>query len=149
MVDRDLAELYGVSTRALNQAVRRNVNRFPDDFMFQLTRKELENWISQNVTSNSAAKMGLRKRPLAFTEHGVVMLSSVLRSDRAALVNIQIVRAFVRLREILSAHADLVKRLDELEKNYDARFAAVFEAIRRLTLPPQPRRRRRIGFHAD
>ncbi|MGH7179671.1 MAG: ORF6N domain-containing protein, partial [Tepidisphaeraceae bacterium] len=133
----------------LNQAVRRNLNRFPDDFMFQLTGQEIKNWMSQIVTSNSAAKMGLRKRPLAFTEHGVVMLSSVLRSQRAALVNIQVVRAFVRLREMLATHADLVRRLDELEKKYDKRFVAVFDAIRRLMIPMDHTRRRRIGFQAS
>lgn len=149
MVDRDLAELYGVSTKALNQAVRRNRNRFPGDFMFQLTSAELKNWRSQSVTSNSAAKMGLRYRPFVFTEHGVAMLSSVLRSERAALVSIEMMRTFVRLRELLSAHADLVRRLDELEKKYDKRFVAVFDAIRQLMIPMERTRRRRIGFQAS
>ncbi len=104
LLDRDLAELYGVATKVLNQAVGRNRKRFPDDFMFQLSDEEFGNWRSQIVTSNSAAKMGLRRRPYAFAEQGVAMLSSVLNSDRAVEVNMAIMRAFVRLREIMSAH---------------------------------------------
>ncbi len=109
----------------------------------------MQNWISQIVTSNSAAKMGLRKRPFAFTEHGVLMLSSVLRSQRAALVNIQVVRAFVRLREIMAAHTDLGRRLDDLETRYDKRFTVVFKAIRQLMIPVEDNRRRRIGFQTE
>lgn len=147
LLDSDLAELYGVETRTLVQAVKRNLARFPADFMFQLTKDELQNWRSHFVTSNPAAKMGLRRPPYAFTEQGVAMLSSVLRSERAVAVNIEIMRAFVRLREILSSHADLARRLDELEKKYDSQFRAVFDAIRQLMIPPETSSKRRIGFH--
>src|SRR5438874_9266392 len=132
MLDKDLATLYRVGTKVLIQAVKRNLARFPPDFMFQLSHDELENWRSQIVTSNSAAKMGLRRRPYAFTEQGVAMLSSVLRSKRAVLVNVEIMRAFVRMRQILAAHADLAGKLNALEKKYDAQFKVVFEAIRQL-----------------
>ncbi|MBW3543296.1 MAG: ORF6N domain-containing protein [Planctomycetes bacterium] len=149
LLDRDLAELYRVETRVLNQAVRRNRKRFPEDFMFQLTGEELENWMSQFVTSNPGAKMGLRKRPYAFTEHGAAMLSSVLSSDRAIEVNIAIMRAFVRMREFLATHSDLARRLDELERKYDSQFKVVFDAIRQLMAPtPTPSPRRRIGFQS-
>jgi hypothetical protein len=148
MLDRDLAELYGVPTKALNQAVRRNLKRFPHDFMFQLSKDELENWRSQFVTSNSAAKMGLRRRPYAFTEHGVAMLSSVLNSDRAIEVNIAIMRAFARLRRMLASNAELARKLDALEKKYDTQFKIVFDAIRQLMIPPEAKPKRQIGFHA-
>ncbi len=131
MLDRDLAELYGVETRVLNQAVRRNIERFPDDFMFILTREEFENWKSQIVMS-PAERMGLRHPPLAFTEQGVAMLSTVLRSPQAVKVNIAIMRTFVKLRTLLSANAELSRRLDELEAKYDQQFKIVFDAIRRL-----------------
>lgn len=144
----DLAELYGVDTKVLNQAVRRNIQRFPVDFMFQLTQEELEEWRSQLVTSNPAAKMGLRRPPFAFTEQGIAMLSSVLRSERAVAVNIEIMRAFVRLRQMLASHADLARRLDSLEKKYDAQFRGVFDAIRQLMTPPPNNSRRRIGFQS-
>lgn len=146
LLDSDLAVLYGVETKALNQAVRRNLARFPADFMFQLSKAELENWRSQIVTSNPRAKMGIRRPPYAFTEQGVAMLSSVLRSERAVAVNIEIMRTFVRLRELMSKHADLARRLDELEKKYDKQFAVVFDAIRQLMAPP-PEPRREFGYH--
>jgi len=116
MLDRDLAELYGVPTKRLNEQVRRNRTRFPEDFMFQLSREEFEDWRSQVATSNPAAKMGLRRRPYAFTEQGVAMLSSVLNSDRAIEVNIAIMRAFVKLREILATHKDLARKLVAVPK---------------------------------
>jgi hypothetical protein len=147
ILDRDLADLYGVQTGALNQAVRRNLRRFPADFM--LTRQEFQDWISQIVTSNPGAKMGQRKRPYAFTEQGVAMLSSVLRSDRAIDVNIAIMRAFVRLRQILATHKDLARKLVELERKlgeHDHQFQVVFEAIRQLMEPPPATKKRRIGF---
>ncbi len=147
MLDRDLAALYEVETKVLNQAVKRNADRFPEDFMFQLSAEEFENWKSQIVTSNPAAKMGVRRRPYAFTEQGVAMLSSVLRSDRAVAVNIEIMRAFVRLRRLLASHAELARKLDALEKKYDAQFKAVFDAIRQLMIPPAGPKRRQIGFH--
>jgi hypothetical protein len=150
MLDRDLAELYNVSTGVLNQSVKRNRKRFPPDFMFQLSKEETENWISQTVISNPAMRMSVRRRPYAFTEQGVAMLSSVLSSDRAIDVNIAIVRAFVRLREILGSHKDLARKLEELEKKYDTQFRAVFEAIRQLMLPPpEPEKKRKFGFAPD
>jgi len=145
LLDMDLAALYRVATKVLLQAVKRNRRRFPDDFMFQLTKEELEEWRSQIVTSNPGARMGLRRRPYAFTEQGVAMLSSVLRSERAVRVNIEIMRAFVRMRQMLAAHAELARKLDALEKKYDAQFKVVFDAIRRLMAPPQPPRGK-IGF---
>jgi len=146
MLDRDLAELYEVETRVLVQAIKRNLERFPPDFMFQLTQDELENWRSQIVMSNPDAKMSLRRRPFAFTEQGVAMLSSVLRSERAVAVNIEIMRAFVKLREILSTHKDLARKIVVLEKKYDHQFKVVFDAIRQLMAPDPPPKKRRIGF---
>jgi hypothetical protein len=148
MLDFDLADLYGVETRVLVQAVKRNIERFPPDFMLQLSQQELENWRSQIVISKPSAKMGLRRRPYAFTEHGVAMLSSVLRSHQAVQVNIEIVRAFVRLRRVLASHETLAGKLAALEKRYDAQFKAVFDAIRQLMAPtPESKKRRRIGFY--
>ena len=114
MMDQDLARLYGVETRTLNQAVKRNNERFPNDFMFQLSSEELQNWISQFVISNSNIKMGLRNKPYAFTEQGVAMLSSVLRSPQAVKVNIEIMRAFVRIRHVLESSKELAKVVFEL-----------------------------------
>jgi hypothetical protein len=145
MLDRDLAELYGVPTKVLNQAVKRHQNRFPIDFMFSLSKSEFENWRSQIVTSNSAIKMGLRRAPYAFTEHGILMLSSVLNSERAISVNIEIMRAFVRLRRLLATNVDLARKLATLENKYDAQFKVVFDAIRKLMIPPEPKRQP-IGF---
>lgn len=145
MLDRDLAQLYDVPTGVLNQAVKRHANRFPVDFMFQLDIKEMANWKSQIVISNSSLRMGLRRRPFVFTEQGVAMLSSVLNSERAAMVNVEIMRVFVRLREMALTHKDLAQRLDELERKYNRRFKLVFEAIRELlepSVPPKPK----IGF---
>lgn len=161
MLDFHLAELYEVATKVLNQAVKRNLDRFPHDFMFRLSGKETElvirtpltsasktNW-SQIVTS-SRKHRGLTYRPYAFTEQGVAMLSGVLHSPRAVRVNIEIMRAFVRLRQMLATNADLSRRLDDLEKNYDGQFRLVFDAIRQLmkeARPAKPRPRREIGFH--
>jgi len=144
MLDRDLADLYGVKTKALKQAVRRNMRRFPEDFMFEISREEFENWRSQIVTSK-ADRMGLRYRPMAFTEQGVAMLSSVLNSERAIQVNIQIMRAFTELRQMLSTHEDLKKKIEAMESKYDRQFKAVFEAIKRL-VNAEERPKRRIGF---
>jgi hypothetical protein len=146
MIDSHLAELYGVTTSALNQAVNRNKDRFPGDFMFQLSKEELENWKSQIVISKSASKMGLRKAPYAFTEQGISMLSSVLRSKRAVQVNIGIMRAFVQMREAMIAHKELARKLDDMEKKYDRQFAIVFDAIRKLMEPPPLPPKRPIGF---
>jgi hypothetical protein len=146
MLDLDLAELYEVPTKVLNQAVRRNKDRFPADFMFRLNAREFEILRSQSVTSSGWG--GTRYPPNAFTEQGVAMLSSVLNSRRAIQVNIAIIRAFVRLREMLAGHADLARKLHALEKKYDHQFQVVFEAIRQLMAPPKPPKRRRIGFQA-
>lgn len=144
MVDADLATLYDVETKQLVRALKRNIERFPHDFAFQLTANEFENLKCQIGASSSWG--GRRTRPWAFTEQGVSMLSSVLRSKRAAQVNIEIMRTFVRLREMLASHADLARRLDDLEKKYDKQFAAVFDAIRQLMTPPQPGQRE-LGCH--
>lgn len=145
MLDADLARLYEVETKVLLQAVKRNNKRFPEDFMFQLTKDELENWRSQIVTSNPSAKMGLRRRPYAITEQGVAMLSSVLRSERAIQVNIEIMRAFVNLKQLVSSNDKLAKKLATLEKKYDKQFKVVFDAIRQLMIPPE-KEKRPIGF---
>ena len=145
MLSTDLAELYKVAPKALVQAVKRNRERFPVDFMFQLTRPEFADLKSQSVTSSWGGAR--RAAPYAFTEQGVAMLSSVLRSPRAVQVNIAIMRAFVKLREILATHRDLARRLDEMESKYDKQFRVVFDAIRQLMTPPE-KPRRRIGFAA-
>ena len=146
MLDADLAAFYGVETGALVRAVKRNAYRFPEDFMFQLTSQEFEILRCQFGISSSWG--GRRHPPYAFTEQGVAMLSSVLRSRRAAHVNVEIMRAFVRLRRILAENAGLAQRLDELEKKYDAQFRVVFDAIRQLMQPPEPKKKR-IGFATD
>ena len=143
MLDTDLAELYGVQTKVLVRAVKRNINRFPADFMFQLSKEEFSNLRFHFGTSSDWG--GRRYLPYAFTEQGVAMLSSVLRSQRAIQVNIEIMRAFIRLRQMLASHAELARKLDALEKKYDAQFKEVFEAIRQLMTPPEPKRRP-IGF---
>jgi hypothetical protein len=146
MPDRDLAELYEIPTKALKQAVKRNIDRFPHDFMFVLTRQEFGDLRSQIVTSSSPAWGGARYEPMVFTEQGVAMLSSVLRSKRAAQVNIEIMRAFVRLREMLTTHKDLKRKLAALEKKYDGQFKIVFEAIAELMTPPDDPPKKKIGF---
>jgi hypothetical protein len=152
MLDRDLAELYGVETRVLNQAVRRNEKRFPEDFMFQLDQGELKSLISQNVTSSWG---GIRKLPLAFTEQGVAMLSSVLNSETAIEVNIQIIRIFTRMRELLLTHKDILIKLEQMEKKmikqggklqkHDQDIRLIFEYLKQLLNPPQEPRPR-VGF---
>ena len=150
MLDRDLAALYGVSTKQLNQAVKRNSDRFPEDFMFQLTMDEAKSWRqaerlwSQTVTLKRGQH--IKYRPYAFTEHGILMLSSVLNSPRAVQVNIAIMRTFVRLRQMLTSNAELAQKLETLEKKYDRQFRVVFDAIRQLMTPPEPKRKQ-IGFH--
>jgi hypothetical protein len=144
MIDADLAALYGVAVKALNQAVSRNRDRFPSDFMFRLTVEETKSLRSQTVTAKPR-RGGRRTAPYAFTEQGVAMLSSVLRTRRAVHVNIQIMRMFVQLRRMMVAHAELVKRLDALERKYDGQFQVVFRAIREL-MKPAAVRGRRIGF---
>ena len=158
MFDADLAKLYGVSTKALNQAFRRNKQRFPSDFAFQLSTAEYDNLKSQIVTSSargtnlrsqivtSSLHGGRRRPPYAFTEQGVAMLSSVLRSARAVAVNIAIMRTFVQLRRLMDTNRDLARKIEALEKKYDEQFAEVFAAIKELVAPPAPPRKQ-IGFH--
>ena len=147
MLDSDLAELYGVETKVLNQAVKRNIARFPADFMFQLTQEEHDDLVrlrSQFVT----LKRGEHRKylPYAFTEHGALMLVNVLNSERAAQTSVQVVRAFVRLRQMLASNAELARKLAALENKYDAQFKVVFDAIRQLMSPPA-KPKREIGFH--
>jgi len=161
MLDSDLAELYGVATKVLIQAVKRNQDRFPEDFTFQLSSEEFELLRRQNgtsslrsqfVTSNPdaestrTARGGRRYAPYVFTEQGIAMLSSVLHSERAIHVNIEIMRAFVRLRQLLATNAELARKLATLERKYDAQFKIVFDAIRELMTPPEPKKKRPIGF---
>ena len=147
MLDSALAEVYGVSTRRLNEQVRRNRDRFPEDFMFQLNQDEFNDLKSQFATSSSGWG-GRRKLPYAFTEHGAVMLASVLNSPVAVQASIQVVRAFIRLRQLLASNEDLARKLAALERKYDKQFQVVFEAIRQLMTPP-PTKRRSIGFRAS
>jgi len=148
MLDADLAMLYDVPTKALNQAVKRNLKRFPADFMFQLSREEVETLNRSQFVTGSKKHRDPRYPPYAFTEHGVAMLSSVLNSDRAIEVNILIMRAFGRLREMVASHKDLARKLEDLERKYESheiQIKAIFEAIRELMKPQEPTRRR-IGF---
>jgi len=147
MLDRDLALLYGVETKILNKAVKRNFQRFPPDFMFQLTEDEAETLRFQIGTSNKG-RGGRRYLPYVFTEQGVAMLSSVLNSQRAIVVNIEIMRAFVKLRQLLASNTELARRLDELESKYDKQFKIVFVAIRQLMAKPV-RDRKEIGFRSQ
>jgi hypothetical protein len=155
LLDADLAILYGVSTKQLNQQVRRNARRFPADFMFQVTTEEADGLRSQIVTSNSAlasdgwGRGGRRYRPLAFTEQGGAMLSSVLKSGRAIDVNIAIMRTFVRLRKYLTDHTELARKVTELERRYDGQFQAVFDTLRELMAPTPVVERKTIGLHAQ
>lgn len=155
IMDADLAALYGVSTKRLNEQVRRNRGRFPDDFMFQLTADEVNalgdevgtsNLRSQFATSRSHG--GRRYLPYAFTEHGAIMAANVLSSDRAVQASVQVVRAFVRLRQMLASNAELARKLDQLEKSYDRQFKVIFDAIRELMTPPASKKKE-IGFRAQ
>ena len=152
MLDLDLAELYGVETKQLKRAVRRNISRFPADFMFELTQEELANWRSQFGTSNRE-KMGLRYLPFAFTEHGVLMLASVLNSERAVHVNIRIVRIFARMRKLLETHAELLRKLEQLQQKdieQDRQILLIFEYLKQLEQSRQQQdeqfNRKRIGY---
>ncbi|MCG2725466.1 MAG: ORF6N domain-containing protein [Elusimicrobia bacterium] len=145
ILDYDLAKLYGVTTKRLNEQVKRNRNRFPKDFMFRLNKQEAKNLRSQSATSKSRG--GRRYLPFAFTEHGVVMSANVLNSATAIKISIDIVRTFVRLRQMITAHKNLAKRLNQLENKYDAQFKIVFDAIRELMAPPA-KPKKRIGFSA-
>jgi phage regulator Rha-like protein len=148
MLNSDLAELYGVETRTLVQAVKRNVNRFPSDFMFQLNFQDIAALRSQTVTLKKGRGGHRKYAPYVFTENGVAMLSSVLNSERAIEVNIAIMRVFVKLREMIASNKDLAKRLDDLEKKYDAQFRVVFDAICELMRPPE-KPKRKIGFKRE
>lgn len=145
MLDRDLATLYGISTKVLNQAIKRHTERFPPDFMFQLTIEEALSVRSRSQFVTLKRGHNIKYRPFAFTEYGILMLSSVLKSERAIQGNIEIMRAFVRLRQMLASNVALSRRLDELEGKYDRQFSVVFDAIRQLMSPPQPNRKQ-IGF---
>ena len=145
-LDRDLALLYRVETKALNRAVKRNLQRFPPDFMFQLTADEAD-VLRYQIGTSKKGQGGRRYLPYVFTEQGVAMLSSALNSKRAVLVNIEIMRAFVKLRQMLASNAELSRRLDELESKYDNQFKVVFDAIRKL-MSPKVRNRKEIGFRS-
>lgn len=152
MLDRDLAGLYGVSTTVFNQAVKRHQERFPEDFMFRLTMEEAKAWAAEGLGSRLRSQTVILKRgrnikyrPYAFTEHGILMLSSVLNSERAIQVNIEIMRAFVKLRRMLASNADLAEKLKELESKYDRQFKVVFDAIRHLMTTPRSKTKQ-IGF---
>jgi phage regulator Rha-like protein len=147
MLDHDLAKIYGVSTARLNQQVKRNMTRFPDDFMFQITKEELQSLMLQNATSK-ASRGGRRKLPFVFTEHGALMAANVLKSSKAIRMSVYVVRAFVRLREVLAAHKELAQKLKELEgriEKHDYELTSIFQAIRQLMAPPE-KPKRRMGF---
>ena len=152
IIDADLAQLYGVSTSALNQAVKRNKARFPDDFMFQLSGEEFSYWKSQIVISNPRAKMGLRKVPYAFTEHGAYMAGNVLNSPRAIDVSMFIVRAFIQMRDLLATHKNIAKQLSALDKRVtgqDKTIAQIIATIHQLLEPPPEPKKRPMGFHTS
>lgn len=142
MFDSDLAVIYEVETRVLVQGVKRNIDRFPEDFMFQLSKREFEDWRSQLVISNPGAKMGLRREPYVFTEHGVAMLASVLRSPRAVDISISIVRTFIKMRKVLASNEDLARRVAE----HDQQIGVLFEHMEALLDPPELKRKNPIGF---
>jgi hypothetical protein len=152
MLDSDLAALYEVPTKRLNEAVRRNLDRFPEDFMFQLTAEELENALRSQIATSNVGRGGRRYPPFAFTEHGVAMLSSVLSSKRAVALNILIIRAFVRLREYLATHQDLARKLEDVDRaqqEHGAHIRQIYDCIDRLLEPPPEPSRRRIGFASE
>ena len=155
MLDRDLANIYGIATRVLKQAVRRNLKRFPEDFMFSMSKEELHIWRSQIVTSNSD-KMGLRHPPYCFTEHGVVMLASVLHSEKAIQINIQIVRVFAKMREMLASNKDILRKLESLQdqiNNHDNHFLVLFKYLEEMEKEKMhiedQRKRKRIGYKRE
>ena len=150
MLDRDLAELYGVETKRLKEQVRRNIDRFPEDFMFEMTKEELENWRSQFATSNKEI-MGMRRPPFVFTEHGVLMLSGVLNSERAVQVNIQIMRIFTKMREVLLTHKDLLLKMEQIEKKVagqDEKIKLIFDYLKKF-IQQQKKPRKQIGFKKE
>ncbi|MEK7720267.1 MAG: ORF6N domain-containing protein [Bacteroidota bacterium] len=150
MIDRDLANLYGIETKVLKQSVRRNLDRFPPDFMFEMSKEEFQNWRSQIVTSNSE-KMGLRYAPYCFTEPGVTMLSCVLNSKRAIVVNIKIIRVFTRLKEMVLTHKDILLKMEQMESQViknSKEIQMIFSALKQLLNPPQVSRRK-VGFKIE
>ena len=153
MLDRDLAELYAVETKRLKEAVRRNIERFPEDFMFEMNKEELENWRSQFASSNLSDKMGLRQPPFCFTEQGVAMLSSVLNSEKAINVNIAIIRTFVLIRKFALNYKELEAKIKKLEKKYNNNFQQVFKVLDLLLMEKQEqeefKNRKRIGFKSE
>jgi len=144
MLDRDLAMLYGVKTMVLNQSVRRNISRFPEDFMFQLSEEEMKIWKSQFVISKGDIK-GLRKRPYAFTEYGVAMLSGILNSEKAVTVNIQIIRTFIRMRQMLASNRNLRLKIEEMERNYDKNFKVIFNTFKKM-ISEEEKPKKIMGF---
>jgi phage regulator Rha-like protein len=146
MLDRELADIYGVETKVLNQAVKRNANRFPEDFMFRLTNGEVAELNRSQIVTGSQKHRDPRFPPYAFTEHGALMLANVLNSERAAQTSVMVVRAFVKLRQMLASNAELSRKLADMEKKYDTQFRVVFDAIRQLMSPPA-KPKREIGFH--
>jgi phage regulator Rha-like protein len=146
MLDRELADIYGVETKVLNQAVKRNANRFPEDFMFRLTNGEVAELNRSQIVTGSQKHRDPRFPPYAFTEHGALMLANVLNSERAAQTSVMVVRAFVKLRQMLASNAELSRKLADMEKKYDTQFRVVFDAIRQLMSPPV-KPKREIGFH--
>ena len=147
MLDSDLANLYGTQTKILLQSVKRNIERFPEDFMFQMNKEELEKWRSQIVTSNPSLKMGLRRMPYLFTEQGVAMLSSVLRSPKAVQINIEIMRIFTKIRQVINSAKILDDRMDIIEEKYDAQFKIIFDSIKNILSGKDKKKKGTIGFH--
>lgn len=154
MLDADIAELYGVATKRLNEQIRRNSDKFPEDFAFQLAAEEWQSIKSRGDLNRSQFATGSQKHrdprflPWVFTEHGAIMAATVLNSKQAVAMSVYVVRAFVKLREMIASHKDLAKRLDELEKKYDSQFKVVFDAIRQLMAPPETKKKK-IGFRRE
>ena len=156
MIDCDLAELYGVETKRLKEAVRRNISRFPADFMFEMSKEEFENWRTQFASSNSDDKMGLRYAPFCFSEQGVTMLSCILNTERAIAVNIRIIRVFTRMREMMSTHKDILIKIEQIEKEllkqgvrideHEGDIQAIFQVLKKLVEAPPEQPRPRVGF---
>ncbi|GAB1858701.1 hypothetical protein MHTCC0001_35410 [Flavobacteriaceae bacterium MHTCC 0001] len=148
MLDRDLAELYDVQTRRLKEQVRRNINRFPEEFMFELTKEELEEWRTQYASTNRDV-MGIRIAPFVFTEHGILMLSSVLNSDKAIQMNIQIIKTFVELRKLANNYEEIMNKIQQMESQYNNQFSEIYEVLQRLLSKPEEKPRTKIGYKKD
>ncbi len=148
MLDRDLAELYDVQTRRLKEQVRRNINRFPEEFMFELTKEELNEWRTQYASSNRDV-MGIRIAPFVFTEHGILMLSSVLNSEKAVQMNIQIIKTFVQLRKLANNYEEIMAKIQQIESQTNEQFSEIYEVLQRLLSKPEEKPRKQIGYKAD